>query len=134
MLDYCVLSHIPMVWRHVKVVRQRTSRASSRHLVIQHLVSDTLYQETYIMLDKTFYFSSNLVFIFSLNWLCWELPVICWWVSSIFYGFWNKLKWKGPKSANFQNVNVFIFHSILMHFFFLQNIPVDFLYQLWFSS
>jgi hypothetical protein len=26
---YCVLSHIPMIWRHVKVVRQRTSRATS---------------------------------------------------------------------------------------------------------
>ena len=26
----CVLSHIPMVWRHVKVVRQRTSCATSR--------------------------------------------------------------------------------------------------------
>ena len=55
--------------------------ATSHHLVIQHLVSDTLYQETYIILDKTFYFSSNLVLIFSFNWLCWELPVICWWVS-----------------------------------------------------
>jgi hypothetical protein len=25
---YCVLSRIPMIWRHVKVVRQRTSRHS----------------------------------------------------------------------------------------------------------
>ena len=29
-----VLSRIPMVWRHVKVVRQRTSRATSRHSFI----------------------------------------------------------------------------------------------------
>ena len=46
---YCVLSHIPMVWRHAKVVRQRTSRATPRHsfintVLIQHLVSDALYQ------------------------------------------------------------------------------------------
>ena len=34
MLRYCVLSHIPMIWRHVKVVRQRTSRATSRHSFI----------------------------------------------------------------------------------------------------
>jgi hypothetical protein len=49
MSGYFVLSHIPMIWRHVKVVRQRTSRATSRHslittlwisVVIQHLVSD----------------------------------------------------------------------------------------------
>ena len=47
---YCVLSHIPMVWRHVKVVRQRTSRAASRHSFIttlQHLLSN----------DKKFCFS-----------------------------------------------------------------------------
>ena len=31
---YCVLSHIPMIWRHVKVVRRRTSRATSRHSFI----------------------------------------------------------------------------------------------------
>jgi hypothetical protein len=31
---YCVLSHIPMVWRNVNVVRQRTSRATSRHSFI----------------------------------------------------------------------------------------------------
>jgi hypothetical protein len=43
---YCVLSHIPMIWRHVKEVQERTSRATSRHffyhhnVVIQHLVSD----------------------------------------------------------------------------------------------
>ena len=29
-----LLFHIPMVWRHVKVVRQRTSRATSRHSFI----------------------------------------------------------------------------------------------------
>jgi hypothetical protein len=31
---YCVLSHIAMVWRYVKVVRLRTSRAMSRHSFI----------------------------------------------------------------------------------------------------
>jgi hypothetical protein len=31
---YCVLSHIAMVWRHVKVVRLRTSRATSLHSFI----------------------------------------------------------------------------------------------------
>jgi hypothetical protein len=31
---YCVLSHIPMVWRHVEVVRQRASRATSCHSFI----------------------------------------------------------------------------------------------------
>ena len=60
--SYCVLSHIPMIWRHVKVVWQRTSRAMSRHsfitsVVIQHLVSDRLLslisKKMYIMLDKT---------------------------------------------------------------------------------
>ena len=44
------LSHIPMIWRHVKVVRQRTSRATSQHSFITTVwwynifVSDTLYQ------------------------------------------------------------------------------------------
>jgi hypothetical protein len=33
-VSFCVLSHIPMVWCHVKVVRQRTSRATSRHSFI----------------------------------------------------------------------------------------------------
>ena len=33
---YCVLSHIAMVWRHVKVIRLRTSRATSRHSIYHH--------------------------------------------------------------------------------------------------
>ena len=37
MSGYCVLSHIPMVWRHVKVVRQRTSRAMLHHSFITTL-------------------------------------------------------------------------------------------------
>ena len=63
---YCVLSNILMICRRIKVVWQRTSCAASHHsfitsVVIQHLVSDTLYQacyfrsiqrKTYIMLDK----------------------------------------------------------------------------------
>ena len=39
-----VLSHIPMVWRHVKVVRQRTSRATSRHSFITTVWWYILYQ------------------------------------------------------------------------------------------
>ena len=35
---YCVLSHIAMVWRHVKVIRLRTSRATSRHSIYHHTV------------------------------------------------------------------------------------------------
>ena len=31
---YCVLFHIPMVWRNVKVVRQGTSHTTSRHSFI----------------------------------------------------------------------------------------------------
>ena len=34
MSGYCILSYIPMVWRHVKVVRQRTSHATSCHSFI----------------------------------------------------------------------------------------------------
>jgi hypothetical protein len=31
---FCVLSHMTMIWRHVKVVRQRTSPATLRHSFI----------------------------------------------------------------------------------------------------
>ena len=34
MSGYCILSYIPMVWPHVKVVRQRTSHATSCHSFI----------------------------------------------------------------------------------------------------
>ena len=43
-LGYCVLSHIPMVWRHVKVGRQRTSRATSRHSITTVWWCNILYQ------------------------------------------------------------------------------------------
>ena len=48
---FCVLSHIPMVWRHVKVVRQRTSRATSRHSFITTVWVMRLVHTT----DKTWY-------------------------------------------------------------------------------
>jgi hypothetical protein len=48
---FCVLSHIPMVWRHVKVVRQRTSPATSRHSFITTVWVMRLVHTT----DKTWY-------------------------------------------------------------------------------
>jgi hypothetical protein len=51
-----------------------------------------------------------------LNGLCWELSVICQWISSIFSSFWDKLNQKRLKSANFQNLKVFSVHLILMQY------------------
>jgi hypothetical protein len=50
----------------------------------------------------------------SLNGLCWELAVVCWHMSSIFYSFWDKLNWTGLKNANFQNLKVLLFHPVLL--------------------
>jgi len=45
-----------------------------------------------------------------------EHLVVDWLISSISYGFWDKLSWKGPTKANFLILNFLIF-PILMHFF-----------------
>ena len=60
---YCVLTHIPMIWRHDKVVRHRTSRAMSRYSFITTVWWYNVFYQTgdflkcqmkmYIMLDKT---------------------------------------------------------------------------------
>ena len=44
-----------MIWRHDKIVRKRRSRATSRHsfMVVQHFVSDTLYQTCYFFASDT---------------------------------------------------------------------------------
>jgi hypothetical protein len=62
---YCVLTRIPLIWRHDNVVRQRTSHATSRYSFITTVWwYNVLYQigdflkfqrKTYIMLDKWFY-------------------------------------------------------------------------------
>ena len=52
--------------------------------------------------------------------LWWELLVVCLRISSIFYGFRDKLNRKRTKSANFLISKVFIFHPILMSFFFCE--------------
>jgi hypothetical protein len=56
---YCVLSHIPMIRRHVKVVWQRTSRATLRHsftttvwwsklvVILVHTTDSTWYKVLY---------------------------------------------------------------------------------------
>jgi hypothetical protein len=49
-------------------------------------------------------------FCLLLNGLCGELSVDCWQISSIFYGFWDKIDRKRPKSANFQNLIFEIVH------------------------
>ena len=59
---YCVFSHIPMIWRHDKTVRQRRSRTTSCHSFITTVWwYNILYQsgdfrsfqrKTYIMLDN----------------------------------------------------------------------------------
>jgi general stress protein CsbA len=50
MSGYCVLSHIPMIWHHVKVVRQRTSRATSHHSFITTVWwYNILYQTSYFL-------------------------------------------------------------------------------------
>jgi hypothetical protein len=76
---YCVLSHIPMVWRHVKVVRQRTSRATSHHFFITTVWWYNIFyqtgdfhsfqRKTYIMLDNSCYvqLTSLLLTILLLN-------------------------------------------------------------------
>jgi hypothetical protein len=50
MSGYCVLFHIPMIWCHVKVVRQRTSRATSGHSFITTVWwYNILYQTGYFL-------------------------------------------------------------------------------------
>ena len=52
----------------------------------------------------------------SLNWLCLELLVACWQISSISYDVRDKLN---RKVTEFQNLNFYKhFYPILMHFFF----------------
>ena len=41
-------------------------------------------------ISKSFYFSFNFDAVFSFNWLPRELPVVCWRISSISYGFRDK--------------------------------------------
>jgi hypothetical protein len=41
MSGYCILSYIPMVWRHVKVLRQRMSHATLCHSSITTVCGDT---------------------------------------------------------------------------------------------
>ena len=41
-------------------------------------------------ISKSFYFSFNFDAVFSINWLPRELPVVCWRISSISYGFRDK--------------------------------------------
>jgi hypothetical protein len=43
------------------------------------------------------------------------------------FQFWNSPILKVPKSANFQNLNVFIFHPVLMQIFFAKCPPFEFL-------
>ena len=66
---------------------------------------------------KMFIFHPILTWLLLLNGSCWELSVECQCISIIFYSFRDKLDQKRPKSVNFQNLNVFIFHTILMHFY-----------------
>ena len=42
-------------------------------------------------ISKSFYFSFNFDAVFSINWLPRELPVVCWRITSISYGFRDKL-------------------------------------------
>jgi hypothetical protein len=45
---------------------------------------------------------------FSINWLPRELPVVCWRISSISYGFRDKLNRKGPHKWN-SKIGTFLF-------------------------
>ena len=53
--SYCVLFHIPMIWRHVKVVRQRTSRATSRHSFITIVWWYNILYQTPCIRQSTFF-------------------------------------------------------------------------------
>ena len=41
-----------------------------------------------------------------------EFPVEWQWISSVSYGIEDKLDWKGPTNAEFQNLNFLIFHPV----------------------
>jgi hypothetical protein len=79
-LHWCVFSRIPMIWRHDKVVVQRTSRATSRRYFITTMWWwNILYQTSYfrsfhrktcIMLDKTYYLmTSTCHYIATVSWV-----------------------------------------------------------------
>ena len=53
---------------------------------------------------------------YTLNLLCWKLTAECWWISSISYGFRDKLNWDGPTKVEFQDFNCPVCHPILMQF------------------
>jgi hypothetical protein len=64
-----------------------------------------------------FFIQFNVLYFFLLlNGLCKELLLLCQQISTIFYGFWGKCDRQRLKTANFQNLKVFIFHPILMQF------------------
>jgi hypothetical protein len=80
-----------------------------------------LYYDNYVSLNSNgatgiynFYFSSNLGAVFSLNWLCQDLHVVNWQISSITYSFLNKLNWKGSSKAEFQNLNFLKFRKQIL--------------------
>ena len=65
---------------------------------------------------ESLWFFSKFMQLFSLNLLGREHLVVYWLISSISYGFGDKLSRKGPTKANFLILNFPIF-PILMHFF-----------------
>ena len=52
------------------------------------------------------------------EWILLRASVVYRLISSIFYGFRDKHYRKRPSCANFQNLKVFIFHPMLMQFFY----------------
>lgn len=65
-------------------------------------------------------FNPILMGYFSLNWLCWELPVVSQHISYSVNV--SDINWKGPKNASFQDLNLFHLSYNLNVFciFFLQ--------------
>jgi hypothetical protein len=67
---------------------------------------------TYLEGIQNLYSAFIFYVVFSLNWLCWDIVILCQQISFAFHGFWDKLNWMWPKRAKFcfsSNFKAFFF-------------------------
>ena len=76
--------------------------------------------KTFAFISKYFFsYNFDVYFIFALIVLRASSGI--WWITSISYGSRDKLNRNRPKNAKFQNLYLFIFHPILIQFFYPLN-------------
>ena len=73
----------------------------------------------FVMYIELFFFIKFWCRFFVWMWLCWEILVLCWRISSISYDICDKVSQKRQQVSDCKNFNFYIFHLILMQFFFV---------------